>query len=54
MLLKFADDMYVEFSGLDEFIAWDKNRTKIWEEYGLIVNAVKTVILTDIVDPKAL
>ena len=48
ILLKFADDLYIEFKSHAEFREWDRTQQEIWHrKYGLAINTDKTVILTD-------
>ena len=51
ILIKFADDLYLEFEDIDSFKKWDKYRRPIWAKYFLEVNTSKTVILTKWTDP---
>lgn len=46
-MLKFADDLYIEFKNFKEFQQWDAQLQNIWlKKFGLNINVKKTVLMT--------
>ena len=46
ILLLYADDMLIEFANQKALETWELSRHDTWNEFGMVINAAKSKIMT--------